>query len=264
MELTPSIASIAARGFPVSHLKNRLRQLPAYYKLWASGIKFDKQGDIVTIVFPDGALRGQEIRYPYNRPNRALASYRELPSYFVKQTLNEGDVVLDCGAFPGDYSIIASRIIGSRGKVFAFEPDPTNRSYLKETLALNCAQNVEVVPLGLDMSSGRELFTMTGGSSRFARFREGKNQTEVRTISLDDLDGRVDAIKMDIECAELAAVMGGRRLLTKQHPNLMIASYHQVDGRQSFIELEKLLPTMGYTNVETIHHRHMVTYATTN
>ena len=35
---------------------------------------------------------------------------------------NKGDVVLDCGAYEGHFSIIASRLVGKKGLVYSFEP----------------------------------------------------------------------------------------------------------------------------------------------
>ncbi|MBC6422595.1 MAG: FkbM family methyltransferase [Hormoscilla sp. SP5CHS1] len=44
----------------------------------------------------------------------------------MRRYLQKGDVFVDIGAHIGYYSVIAARIVGSAGKVFAFEPEISN------------------------------------------------------------------------------------------------------------------------------------------
>jgi hypothetical protein len=41
----------------------------------------------------------------------------------------EGDIVVDCGAHIGKYTIYASKLVGSRGKVLSIEPEPKNLKF---------------------------------------------------------------------------------------------------------------------------------------
>lgn len=70
---------------------------------------------------------------------------------------------------------------------------------------------------------------------------------------------KVDFIKMDIEGAELKALEGASRILSS-HPKIAIASYHVVDGQQTYIISEKMLTELGY-KAKTSFPKHLTTYA---
>lgn len=54
-------------------------------------------------------------------------------STFIFQHLKEGDTFVDVGAMGGLYTIIASKIVGNKGRVFSVEPNPDNLFYLEKT-----------------------------------------------------------------------------------------------------------------------------------
>ena len=56
-----------------------------------------------------------------------------------------------------------------------------------------------------------------------------KGNTTINADSLDNLisDGKADFIKMDIEGAELNALIGAKNLIQKNNPILAICAYHR-------------------------------------
>src|SRR5215213_9379966 len=54
----------------------------------------------------------------------------------------EGDIVVDVGAHIGKYTIIASKMVGSKGKVIAIEAHPANYDILKRNIVINKLSNV--------------------------------------------------------------------------------------------------------------------------
>ena len=62
-----------------------------------------------------------------------------------KQAVKEGDTVVDLGANIGYFSLLAARIVRERGRVFAFEPEPKNYSYLVKNIKLNNYDNIEAL-----------------------------------------------------------------------------------------------------------------------
>lgn len=140
---------------------------------------------------------------------------------FVRQ----GMTVVDIGANIGYYSLIAARLVGPTGKVFAFEPSPRNVTFLKRNIAANGYRNITVIPKAVTDYSGITQFDIDPASSGTHRISPSKGRSNsilAETISLDDYftghaarDTRVDFIKMDAEGAEPAILAGMRQLLER-------------------------------------------------
>jgi FkbM family methyltransferase len=79
-----------------------------------------------------------------DRPNRVVDFIRNLP---------EGAVLLDIGANQGAMTILASRVVGKRGIVLAFEPCAATAARLNANLELNQADNVAVFQQGIGSES---------------------------------------------------------------------------------------------------------------
>ena len=58
--------------------------------------------------------------------------------------LKQGDVFVDLGANEGYFSVIASPLVGSAGRVIAIEPQSRLQNTIQENLALNGCNNVKV------------------------------------------------------------------------------------------------------------------------
>ena len=70
--------------------------------------------------------------------------FEEAERRFVDRFLRPGMVVLDLGAHHGFYTLLASRKVGPKGRVIAFEPSPRERRRLIWHLRLNRVSNVVV------------------------------------------------------------------------------------------------------------------------
>jgi FkbM family methyltransferase len=190
--------------------------------------------------------------------------------------LKPGDVVVDCGAYIGVFTMYAAKIIGEQGKVIAFEPDPVNYERLSKNLEMNNIHNVILLNKATWSSSGKMKFDSRGlgvstlfvdksKSPIIRNAEEAKSVIEVPIVTLDEELGslgvkKVDFIKMDIEGAEIETVKGARKTLGKYDVRLAIASNHIVDGQFRRFALEKLFPELGY-EAETGYPPHMTTYA---
>lgn len=212
-------------------------------------------------------LPGQPILFP-NVPSIRDHIYpipRELPGYFQGASIKEGDVVYDGGAYPGDFTVQASRLVGPKGKVYAFEPNPTNRDLLTKVVSLNDCPNVVILPYALYSSECLVELEREGVGSRIASLMSRDAITaHAVTASLDYLIRSFPPpkfVKLDIEGAEIEALAGATELIDKNQPAWAIASYHKMsDGRQTWNLLEPALKRT-YSNVRTGHRQHLTTYA---
>jgi FkbM family methyltransferase len=136
-------------------------------------------------------------------------------------------------------------LVGSKGRVFAFEPMPKNLLYLKEHLRLNSITNVTVIEAAVSDCSGVVSFDEGSHSSMGNISLQGTLQ--VKTITLDELihTGEVpnpDYIKLDVEGAEIQVLLGAKSLLKNAHPTILLATH----GRDVHHQCCQFLTSLGY------------------
>jgi FkbM family methyltransferase len=168
-----------------------------------------------------------------------------------ERIVRPGDVVFDIGAHVGFYTLLAARLVGMPGKVFAFEPLPENLAYLKQHLALNRISNAEVFAAAISDRSG--LATFDRGPSRSEGRISSHGESSVRVACLDQMvaDGELplpDCLKIDVE-GEEACVLNGARLVLQARPRIFLATH----GALVKAQCHAILCAAGYT-VELIEN----------
>lgn len=148
-----------------------------------------------------------------------IGGYENAETKLFESHINEGDVVIDLGANIGYYTLIATKLVGVNGIVYAFEPDPTNFSFLKKSVEINNYKNVICEQKAVSNENGKiKLFLHKFQTGAYTIVGEGKNYIEVEMVKLDeyfkDKNNRVDIIKMDIEGAERLALEGMQKILS--------------------------------------------------
>lgn len=157
--------------------------------------------------------------------------YEETITHIIDSLLDVGDTFLDIGAHIGYYTIIASKIVGETGKVFAFEPDPTNFALLKKNVEENKCNNVTLVNKAvLNKNSVAKLYICVNNTGDHRVYdNHGLDSIDVKTIRLDDYFkdhvGSIDFIKMDIQGAEGLATDGMHSILQKNKNVKMVAEF---------------------------------------
>jgi FkbM family methyltransferase len=190
-----------------------------------------------------------------------------IPGYFLEYKLKKGDVIIDAGAHLGTFAIIAAKLVGENGKVFAFEPDKKNSEEFQRNIDRNKTKNIMIIQKAL-WSEERELrFIDTGDRGILMESKsifDEQRTAPVIATSIDDFVKEqyldcVDFIKMDIEGAEMEVLKGAINTLMEYDVNLAIASYHEVDGKKISGEIENLLRKCGY-EAKTTYPMHLTTY----
>ncbi len=150
---------------------------------------------------------------------------------FLLSRLRPGDAVLDAGANIGCFSLKASRLVGSEGKVVAVEPEPSNAVCLRSNIQINRLSNVIVVEKALDAVSDRTVHI--SGTGTMAHIDE--TGTPVKTVSLDEVAktfsiSKIDAIKMDIEGAENLIFATASTSAILSTTKLIAVEVHDLEG----------------------------------
>lgn len=172
-----------------------------------------------------------------------LGSYEYEKQTLFAKTIREGSIVFDLGAHVGFHSLLASVLVGSQGKVYAFEPMPKNLSYLKEHIRINGITNITVIDAAVSDSSGIAYFQENRCS--FQGHLASVGNIEVKTVSLDEIisQGEIpnpDYIKIDVEGAELQVLNGAKNLLNNVKPTIFLATHGDEIQRQCRIFLESI------------------------
>lgn len=160
----------------------------------------------------------------------------------ISAMVRPGDLVYDVGAHFGSLALGMSRLVGSSGRVVAFDGDPENVERLRENVLRNHF-DARTLPVHTAIWSHR--------SEAGIPFRRGKNQASqggveadgqrpvlgdgeiisVPVTTLDDFsagDGNAPhLIKIDVEGGEYEVLSGGASLFANQRPLIIVEVHHQ-------------------------------------
>jgi FkbM family methyltransferase len=166
----------------------------------------------------------------------------------IEAEIRPGDVVLDVGANIGYYTLIFARLVGERGRVYAFEPDPTNFRLLKKNVRANGYQNVVFVKKAVaDVSGTSSLFLCPDnkGDHRLFDSYDGRDSVTIEATTLDEhfaeFQGQINFIKMDIQGSEGRAVRGMQGLLRRYREIKIITEFWPAGLRRSGIGAREYL-----------------------
>ena len=181
----------------------------------------------------------------------------KLTTQLFKQAVKDGHTVVDIGANLGYFTLLSARLVGEKGKVYAFEPEPRNYYMVLKNIALNGYDNVVPVQKAVSNVAGmvKLYLSKTDVGAHTLReyhdhpqFNESQfgESVEVESVTLDgffeDKRHPVDVIKMDMEGAEMAALLGMDGIIG-ENKNLKM-----------FIEFyPSAIKEMGYSPEEFVH-----------
>jgi len=137
-------------------------------------------------------------------------------------------VVYDVGAHAGYHSLFCSLLVGSTGKVYAFEPNPKNLVSITRQLRLNSPNQVCLLPYALSDRSAVARLDTSHGPSQGQLSNSGDTQVEARTIDSLVADGSCPApnvMKIDVEGHEHEVLIGAMNTLRKHKP-IVLCDYN--------------------------------------
>ncbi len=184
--------------------------------------------------------------------------YEATEEYLKFANLQEGQVVLDLGAYSAVTSISFAQAVGERGHVYAFEADAINWECAAENVALAKRwlglKNITLVPKAVWSHCDGILFSneLAMGSSAVQITGGGRGaETRVASTTLEDFCREqdlhhVDLIKIDIEGAEVEVLEHAARWLTGRKARVIVEP-HFVDGTLSTERCVAVLERAGFS-----------------
>jgi FkbM family methyltransferase len=142
----------------------------------------------------------------------------------LERQVRPGMTVVDVGARVGCSALVASRLVGPRGRVAAVEPDAANCRLLLLSAWHNESSNVTVWPVALHDHQGWAHLARGGLSTGVPGDLTGAVGTVVPTFALDQLlHGPIDVLRLDASGAEPLILAGAQRLLCRRRTVIVAA-----------------------------------------
>jgi FkbM family methyltransferase len=158
--------------------------------------------------------------------------YEPSETRLIAALLRPGDIFVDVGAHIGYHAVLACRLVGDKGLVIAFEPDPISYSFLVQNLEQNACRTALFYDIAILDQVGRVklyLNDQNTADNRCYDAGDGRRAIEVQAMTLDGiLNGLLTnralhprMVKIDTQGSEVEVLRGARKLLEKG-PELLI------------------------------------------
>ena len=235
---------------------------------------------VLKFLFPSSPLKRMKVRngpakgaileaHPYRDVHYWTGVQEPQLQEKIPRLIREGDSVYDVGGAMGYYSILFSKFAGKKGKVYVFEPNPTNIERIESIIKINGSENVKLVKKALynKETTVNILINKTKADRKELSnsvilknktHKKGFTEKKVHTITLDNhwkKHKKIDVIKIDIEGFELEVLQGAKHAL-KEHP-LLILELHTA-AKEKSKKLYELLKEAGYTLIMDVSKRRRI------
>jgi FkbM family methyltransferase len=216
-----------------------IRQLPLVGELVHGLVrKVLPAGTRLPVKVRSGAAAGLYLSIdPRYEAQYAAGKYETSLLKVLASHLGRGDVLYDVGAHVGFISLVAARIVGSAGQVYAFEADSENSKRILEHQKINSFPQIEVVAKAVwsecttlsfrrdsDLSSRN-----TGTVSEMPRDEKNAVGDVVETVTLNRfaMEHRLPTVvKVDVEGAEEQVLRGADAVFHSARPILICEIHH--------------------------------------
>lgn len=248
------LLSHAFKGLPLS-LLDRLSQLesnPTASRIVRLGVKNRN----VTIC--NGVGAGLKFNAGSSNPDYALGTNEYPVQQALARYLKPGDTFYDIGANIGFFTVIGARLVGSTGRVYAFEPVPENAASLQRNADLNQFHHVTVFGKAVSRSQGKGELLLThhpGGATLSIADHppDMKGTIAIDLVSIDHLIAQQKlappaVVKIDVEGAELDVLHGMSQTIKEFKPAIIceIDAQHKENFIRKNKEFEAFMRALGY------------------
>lgn len=170
-----------------------------------------KNGTVDNVILWEGVLDGDHLKK-------------------IKENLSEGDIFIDIGANIGQYSLFASKCVGDRGKVFAFEPVKDIFDQFIESINKNNIHNIIAYRKGVGEKRGCIYINKQKGNAGGSTFvdlgwKKDTEKEKIELISLDDFlkeEKAINFVKIGVEGFEYEVLKGMINIIKKIKPKILI------------------------------------------
>lgn len=179
---------------------------------------------------------------------------------FYKHLIPEGGTVIDAGASLGDHAMTYAKLVGPKGTVLAFEPNPLAFKALR--INLSGYPQVDAINEALFDQAGNGSLAIHPNAGASYISEMAPHREPVRLSVLDDFNlARLDFIHLDCEGCEHRAITGAWKSIKRCRPAMVIEINHACLKRYGLQEsdMRALIDHIGYgwAELEPGHGPHL-------
>jgi FkbM family methyltransferase len=206
---------------------------------------------------------GAKIIVPTNDfIGRAIYYFADLDpkiTWVCRKLLRPGDTVIDIGANLGLVALTAAALVGERGLVHAFEPQPEFVNLLRRSARVNAFRHLRIHGVALGMEDGElELFVPRWNAGRASLVRREASGGRGMVVPVRDAGtylnalgfGPIRLLKIDVEGYEPYVINAAANFLSAHPPDCILFELNDYTGRFSEQEVVKQLVALDYEFLE--------------
>ena len=224
----------------------------------------------VRVVDYDGVKIATDIAEPVISYGIERATYEQHMIRFFRCILRPGMTMVDVGANIGLFALLAAKLVGETGHVYAIEPRGENARLLLYSAQINNFANIHLLPTAVGNITGYTIYQnhigangalMTKTSADAAYDSQAILHPTAQVVPMARLDdlvtGPVDVLKLDIEGAEGMALCGALKLIRNYRPLITSeASVEMLDRVSNMPLRDYLLLTRSLDYRQFVIDRH--------
>lgn len=183
------------------------------------------------------------------------------------EVVTAGDVFVDVGANTGFFAIPLAKIVGSAGRVLAFEPaDDAAQQLRMQARAEDLLSQITIYEVALGSDEGTGVLRADpehpqDSTKRSLFISNGPTVAEIPVRSFDGLvaSGAIDlskglhAIKIDVEGGEMHVLTGMRRSMEHHRPRMIVVETietHLRRANSTVSEVRTFMEDLGYATID--------------
>lgn len=165
---------------------------------------------------------------------------------FVIKTIKKGMTVVDIGAHIGYFTLLFAKLVGPKGRVYAFEPSIESFKLLKKNVEANNFKNVTLFNSAVSNEnkfSKLYLSKINSQDNRIMKVQDEERETKkVKLVSLDKMfkKSKINFIKIDVQGVEPLVFDGAGETIERNNNIKILFEYwpymfKKVTGGDNFI-----------------------------
>jgi FkbM family methyltransferase len=243
----------------------KMKAAAALYRIISAAHKLLGKGDSVQVV-RKGLLWDLDLSEGIDLAIFLFGQFESGTAKVLERLVQPGSIVLDIGANVGAHTLPLARLVGPKGKVYAFEPTEYAFGKLKRNLQLNPALNLRVIAEQIRLTSSgtndpAEIYSswkVIGQEPRHPKHLGiPKSTAGAQAITLDEYRDRmgiqkIDFVKLDVDGFEVDVIRSGKDTLRRCQPAICmeISPYVLQERGTSSTELVGVLQESGFQLID--------------